>query len=132
MAYHLSVHVERDGAPRRELYHKSLGADETIFGYWHLPACDRGLALVAQIYHEGLEVRGDQLDQLFEELQRLEEHWRATGAGKTLQIPHNVTDGRGSLSPAHICVFDHLTERLGFVREAIRIARESAGVIEIS
>jgi hypothetical protein len=132
MAYHLSVHAEIDGAPRRELYHKSLGADETIFGYWHLPACDRGFALVAQIYHEGLEVRGDQLDMLSGELQSLEEHWRATGAGKTLQIPHNVADGRGSLSPAPVCVFDHLTERLGFVRSDPDRSLIQQGVIEIS
>src|SRR5262245_23716041 len=97
MAYHLSVHIETDGVPRRELYHKALGADDTICEYWYLPACQLGLQLLAQVYHEGLEIRPEQFDKLSDELQRLEEYWQTTGAGTSLEIPHNTSDGRAYL-----------------------------------
>src|SRR5437899_12098415 len=64
VACHISVRTETKSGFRRELYRKSLGAEETLFTYWHVPAFDIELPLLAQIYHDGLEVRGELLDVL--------------------------------------------------------------------
>ena len=132
MPYHISVHTPQDGGWRRDVYHKSLGPDDNVFAYWHLPALDLGLPLLAQIYHEGLDVHGHQLDTLELELQKLAEYWEATHVGRSEQIPHSVTQPDGTIGQRYVWVCDYLRERVSYVGEAVRVAKESKGVIEIS
>src|SRR5437899_1067453 len=96
MPYHVSVHIQNGDGSTHRVYCKTLGADDTVFSCWHLAANDLDLPWVAQIYHEGVELRGDQLDCLSLDLQKLEDYWVASGAGAGLQIPH-LTLGPGGV-----------------------------------
>jgi len=132
VACHISVRTETKNGSRRELYRKSLGAEETLFTYWHVPAFEIELPLLAQIYHDGLEVRDELLDVLLLELERLGEHWQSNGIGDLQQIPCAVRQPDGVLTQGHVSLNEHLLAKLALAREAIRIAKQSGGVVEIS
>jgi len=132
MAYHVSVHLQNGDGSTRRIYDKVIGAEDTVFSYWHEAANYLDLPWVAQIYHEGVELRDGELDCLSLDLQRLEDHWVATRAGEGLQIPRLIVGPDGVRQQTFVWLHDHLRSRLVVVREAIRIAKESGGVVEIS
>ena len=124
MAYHVSVHTQNEGGWKRQIYRKTVGADNIVFSYWTVPAYEIGLPLLAQIYHDGLELSSAQFDQLLCELQLLEKHWVESGAGNSDQIVRPGEDG--------LWLSEYLHAKAGLVREAVRIARESVGLVDIS
>src|SRR5437879_3096600 len=132
MPYHVSVYIQNGDGSVRRVYYKALGAVDTVYSYWYLAANDLGLAWVAQIYHEGVELRDEELDCLSSDLQKLEDHWVTTGAGEGLQIPSLILGADGVRRQTFVWLHEHLRARLGFVREAIHIAKKSGGVVEIS
>jgi hypothetical protein len=103
-------------ALRRHRFSEPLGSEWVVGEYWSRPSLRLGLPLLGSIYDEGFHVarewRGDDLDALERELAVLVDHW--------------------SRQPFESDIADHLAERAGFLREAIRIARSEGGVILIS
>jgi len=103
-------------ALRRDLFSQPLGNEWAVGEYWSRPALRLGLPLIGSIYDEGFHVarqwKGGDLDVLERELAVLVDHW--------------------SKQPFEPDIADHLAERAGFLREAIRIARSEGGVILIT
>jgi len=62
MAYHVSVHIQHGDGSTRRIYHKVIGAEDTVFSYWHAAANELHLPWIGQIYHEGVELRDGELD----------------------------------------------------------------------
>ena len=95
-------------------YDNPLGGDGTVAEYWCGPAERLGLPLLAQIYQQGLRISNqEKLKQLSRELDTLEAHWH------TLSLPEWPPDFKES----------YLLERMGFFREAIRVALEHKGLL---
>jgi hypothetical protein len=113
----------------RWIYEKPLGSDGTVFDLWHVPAHELGLPLLGSIYQDGLRVEGPQLTDLSREL---EAFWaradfsRAAPRSAPTIHPDGVEEVR--LAPLE----EHLRERLGYFREAIRVAAGCDGVVVIS
>ena len=57
------------------LYENPLGAGGVIYQFWHRPALELGLTLLQSIYNEGVQVSGDDLKRLSQELDVLEAFW---------------------------------------------------------
>jgi hypothetical protein len=132
MAFHITVHEASSNGSARLVYHKRLGTDDDVFRYWHAPAFELGLPLVAQIYHDGLEVRGELLVLLSSELDRLEAHWTETGVGDLDLVVRLVSGQDGQLQEASTPLREHLCQKLSLLRTAIGIATQTAGMLEIS
>jgi hypothetical protein len=132
MGFSVWVWVDGEDGSRRQVFHKSLGPEATIFAYWHTVAFQLELPLVAQIYNEGLEVRGPWLQELWVELDKLERHWQSTHTGGCEQIPRSVRLPNGKIGDQPINLLDYLLEKLNFVREAIRLATKFSGAVQIS
>jgi hypothetical protein len=104
------------------LYEGPLGADSTVGVFWSGIAHKIGLPLLASIYNEGLRlVSPDEIARFEKELETLQEY------GDTHKLddlyPGSGTDDQ---------IRDHLKERLGNVREAIRIAKANGARISFS
>ena len=133
MPYRISVRNGGNGEPSsREIYRKQLAADDTVLKYWCCPAFQIELVLLAQIYHNGLVVEGQFLDILLEECDRLEAHWKQTDAGVGLEIDVAQKEPSGKIRLVAQPFSEHLRERMQLVREAIELARQHNGVVEIS
>jgi hypothetical protein len=100
----------------RALYDNPLGSGHTVAEYWSSPASALGLPRLAALYEQGLEAAGSELTGLERELEVLERAWQPLSQ-----------QGEGVLT-----LHEHLLERAGFLREAIRIAREAGGFVSIS
>lgn len=115
----------------RWVYENPLGAGGTVFELWHVPARELGLPLLGSVYHDGLHVEGEHLAALSRELDALEGFWAATDF--SMPRPHQASiihpDGRHE--EWSVPLAEHLRERLGYLREAIRIAEECDGVVDI-
>ena len=116
----------------RTLYDNPLGADDTIRRYWSSPAEQLELPLIAAIYNTGLRVGGADLLRLEEELDRLERQWATMDFSGEQKDGGSAPYKDGSIAAKEITVLDHLRERSGYLREAIRIARASDGIVGIS
>lgn len=115
----------------RWVYENPLGADGTIFELWHVPAAELGLPLVGSIYNNRLRVEGAQLPELSRELDALEAFWDRTDFSGTPPLKyHTILPGFEEIRL--VPLREHLQERLGYLREAIRVAGECDGVVEIS
>jgi hypothetical protein len=146
MAFHITVHRRTDDelfrshpevgtddfeswlaeCQTRWVYENPFGADGTVHDFWHLPARDRGLPLIGNIYENGLRVEGHQLVELSKELDHLEAIWSRMDLGKGEWITYVDCQTHQLLT-----VQEHLHERLAYVREAIRAAQDCDGVLEI-
>lgn len=107
---------------RLRLYSKPLGADGTVYEYWSGIAERIGLEMLASIYNNGLQVRHDgQIIQLESELDQLESYWNTY-----------ALEDRDPKSGIRHELREHLQERMGYMREAARVARECKGILTIS
>jgi len=104
------------------LFDAPLGADQTVWLYWSGVARTLDLPLLARIYELGLRLdTPSELDAVASELDRIEAGWQS------LELPDP-----GPLSALRGYLREHLSERLAFFREAIRIAREHGAVLLVS
>ena len=112
MARHIWVQ-RRDG--EEPIYNEAFGSESAVRESWSEPAAKLGLQLIAAVYdrgfHEGIRWAGAKLDQLLEELGRLERHWQSAG-----------------LSPD---VAKDLHERAGYIRTAVALAKQCSGYVNI-
>ena len=116
----------------RTLYDNPLGADETIQRYWSSPAEHLGLPLIAAIHSTGLRVGGADLSRLEGELNRLERQWATMDFSGGQEDRESAPGKDGAIGAKGVTLLDHLRERSGYLREAIRIARASDGIVGIS
>ena len=116
----------------RWVYEDPLGADGTVFEQWHVPAHHLKLPLLGSIYHHGLRVAGTQLEELSRELDALEAFWDQTDYSAATPLSYHTIVPGGAEEVRSVPLRDHLQERLGYLREAIRIAQDCDGVIGIS
>ena len=104
------------------LYNEPLGADGTIYHYWHLIAHQLSLPLIASIYNQGLKLEDEAgFTALDLELQQLEIYWN-TQPLETPRPPSAIADH----------VEEHLRERMGYLRKALNLARSEKAVLGIS
>ena len=115
----------------RWVYENPLGAGGTVFELWHVPAHELHLPLLGSIYHDGLRVEGEQLAALSRELDALQRFWAATDFSQTTPLRASIMHPDGTQEERLVPLADHLSERLGYLREAIRIAYECGGVVDI-
>jgi hypothetical protein len=116
----------------RWLYENPLGADGTVFEWWHVPAQEIGFPLVGAIYNNGIRVAGADLNRLIRELEMLERFWDRANFSEAGSLNHHITYADGSQEERLVPLRDHLQERLGYLREAIHIAQECDGIVGIS
>jgi hypothetical protein len=115
----------------RTLYDNPLGADGTVYELWHVPAKTLGLRLLVAVYNEGLVVAGRELETLSAEADKLEAFWDSLDLGN---MPPYVCESwreDGSWERTYQSVREHLKERMGYLREAIQIARAKDGTLTI-
>ena len=152
MAFHITVHRKSDdelflnppedeNSPEfelwesrclaRTLYDNPLGSGNIVHHYWSVLAGRLGLPLLSAIYDSGLRVEGADLSRLEEELDRLERHW---GTMDMRSEPGVLGTPReeGRIETNRVALPDHLRERIGYLREAIRIAKANDGVVLVS
>jgi len=116
----------------RWVYENPLGADGTVFEFWHVPAIYIGLPLLGSLYENGLRVEGQRLIELGHELDSLERAWVSTDFSQADPLSAHTIHSNGIEEVKLVPLVEHLHERLGYLREAIRIAVECDGVIDIS
>jgi hypothetical protein len=110
------------------IYENPLGADGTIYDYWHVIACKLGLDLLRKVYNEGLKLKSlKELEQLEKELIEIKNYWET----------HKLFDiNKNSITKTYLTndieVKEHLNERWNFVMKAISIAKEKEGILIIS
>ncbi len=99
-----------------------LGGDHTVYTFWSSTAAELDLPLLTALYNEGLTAQGpEQLSQLEWELDALQGYWDT----------HELCDP-DPRSGLHGREREELQERMGYLREAISVARETGGVLGIS
>lgn len=116
----------------RWVYENPLGADGTVFEHWHVPAHKLGLLLIGSIYHHGIRAEGSQLAELSRELVQLEAFWDQTDFSTARPLTCTTLLPGGAEEVVLIPLREHLQQRLGYLREAIRMAKECDGVVVIS
>ena len=100
------------------LYDAPVAADGTWFEFWHLPAIRLHLPMLSGVYRKGLVIsRQDELQALQAELDALEDAWQ-------MLLRANASE--------QMARHTKLCERMGDVRDAIRIALEHGAQLSIS
>jgi hypothetical protein len=103
------------------LFEESLGGDHAVYHFWSGIATTLALPMIASIYSHGLQVERPELLILLErELDELEVYWNT----------HDLVDP-SPVSAIRNDVKEHLTERMNYFREAIKIAREHRAVLMV-
>jgi hypothetical protein len=115
----------------RWVYENPLGADGTVFNLWHVPAHELGLPLLGSIYQNGLRVEGAQLAELSRELDALEAFWAGVDFSRATPLSASTIRPGGVEEFRLVPLEQHLRERLGCLREALQVAVECDGVVEI-
>ena len=104
------------------IYDEPLGADSTVYKFWSSIADQVGLPMIASIYNQGLSIKDpEELDRLERELNELESYWKS----------HHLEDPNPK-SGIRDCLEEHLWERMGYFRQAIKIAREHKAILGVS
>ena len=103
------------------IYEAPLGADGAVGMWWSAIARELNLPLLAGIYNNGLRVsQPDELSRLDAELDQLETAW---GLNELYQPEWSRwTDEKTK---------EHLRERMGFFREALKVARERGAILDV-
>ncbi len=117
-----------DEATRRTLLFEPVAGDASFFNYWHTPAVELGLELLAQVYHRGLSVSGRELVDLGQELETLRTHWDLAGIIDLQAVRTSVENG----VEEEISLRDHMANRLQTLRSAIELAQTCDGTLTIS
>ncbi|MEM7795690.1 MAG: hypothetical protein AAF579_14720 [Cyanobacteria bacterium P01_C01_bin.118] len=121
MAFHIYVERKRDSA---YIYDRPLGTDGTVYDRWHAPAHRLGLRLLSEVYDNGLNVEGAELDELSDELNALETFWDKKFI-RVGPISYRTVD------IDMVWLKEESDPRIGYLREAIRIAQECDGSLRI-
>jgi len=113
-----------------ELYENPIAGGSTFFDHWRQPAMRLNLNLLSRVYDQGLSIDGAQLGELLEELRHLEAYWKTCDFSDCepllyTEIGEKAHEGR--LVPME----EHLFERLGYLREAIQVARKHDAVLSV-
>src|SRR5262245_20815649 len=120
-----------DECMAKTVYDNPLGSDGSVHEFWHVPALQLGLPLIRSIYNDGLWLHGVDLERLGREADTLERYWKSLNlTGRRPYACHTIR-GDGSEERTWISVRDHLRERMGYLREAIRVAKAEDGVLSI-
>jgi hypothetical protein len=116
----------------RALYDNPLGSGHTVAVHWSSPAATLGLPLLAALYEQGLEAAGSALLVLERELEVLERAWQPLSQQTERDVVEFAWDSPGAPPTRRaLTLHEHLLERAGFLREALRIAREQGGFVSI-
>jgi len=107
------------------VYNKPLGSDGTVYLRWYQPAHRLGLPLIGSIYHDGLSVEGPQMAALSQELDILETFWDRAFI-RTGPLDFATTD------VDMVWLREESDRRIGYFREAIRMAQECGGILHVS
>jgi hypothetical protein len=98
--------------------------------YWHLPAIQLGLDLLAGVYDRGRSFRSEDLGQLLDELEKLERYWAGHDfAGQTRGTATFDSDAKPREEPQ--LLHDCLVCGLEAVRRAVAIAREHGAALSL-
>jgi hypothetical protein len=103
-------HLEEEGL-KRLLYDAPLGSGDVVYTHWSSRAASLELPLLASLYDKGLEIHGARLEALSLELNALARAWQSDGIEAEL--------------------YEDLCERMQYVQEAVQIAREADGFVDI-
>jgi hypothetical protein len=104
-----------DEAQRHTLFSEFLASDGAVYRFWSVIASKLDLPLVTSIYMHGLQLEtAGQLAKLEHELSVLEAYWDSH--------PDEI----------HEETRERLAEQTGYLREAIRIAKENGATLGIS
>jgi hypothetical protein len=99
-----------------------LGGDGTVYRFWSGPASELQLPMLAGLYNQGIVAETyEQLCQLEQELEVLQGHWDT----HELRDP----DARSGINGNEK---EHLHERMGYVLQAIKQAKETGAKLTIS
>jgi len=129
MSFHISVDKTSVDGGSRELYHNPLGTGTQLSEFWFCPARELGLTFFDTHFTDCMEVSGDDLDLLASDLDRLEQHWLGSRICDGKQVQYSRTREDGSREEGYTPMREHLLTRLGFLREAIGIAKQAGGVL---
>jgi hypothetical protein len=106
-----------------DLFSEPFGGDYTVGKYWSGMAGKLGLPMLASLYEHGLKLETEgQMEELGHELDVLEAYWDSH-IYELLDEP---------ISGIHGQEREHLGEQMGYLREAIRIAKENGATLVIS
>ncbi len=110
-----------ESCTKLRLHGAPLGSGSIIYDYWSTIGQRLRLPLIASIYNEGLEITHFETEQLETEVEQLEQYWRE-------HFLENVEKyGRTQAE-----IKRDLFERIGDLKEAIRIVKERKAVLIIS
>lgn len=110
------ISAYRDVGDEEPPYEQPFGSESAVRESWSEPAATLELPLLASLYdhgfYHGIRWSGTELEQVLEELVRLEIHWMEA------ELPS--------------AVLDDLVERAGYLRAAITLAQQHGGIVDIS
>ena len=98
-----------------------------MYSHWSRPAAELGLRLLAQMYAEGLDVAGEELTALHDEVDSLSRHWLDTVAPEETTT-YSFVGSREEQIPLIV----DLWRRADDVLSAVRIAQRTDGFLSIS
>lgn len=103
-----------------------VAGDGDFHDFWSVPASELGLTLLARAYDDGLQVSGEDLSRLEQEVWALQKYWaESVPAG---EVRHADIVGR----KVEVPLFVHLSHRAESVLTAIEVAKSVDGVLTIS
>jgi hypothetical protein len=117
---------------KRQLYSNPLGSGGMVFEYFNKIGIKMGLELISKIYNDGLVISDKQLDQLEREIQRLEDYWKKQDLSKEEPVKCSEIFEDNSREEYSIEFKEHLFTRMGFLKEAINVAKKNIAVLIIS
>jgi len=110
------------------LFDAPLGSNGAIHSDWSRPAAELGLPLLARMYADGLDVSGQELMTLREEVDALTRHWLDT-VDSDETITYSLVGSREARVQVPLIV--DLLRRADDLRSAIRIAQRVDGFLTI-
>ncbi len=126
MAFYIYVVRKKDNV---YVYDKPLGSSKSVYLRWYVPAHRLGLRLVKLIgavydYDNAFEATGAELDELRHELTMLEAFWDKKFI-RSGPISYRTVD------IDMVWLREESDQRIGYLREAIKIAKECDGILRI-
>ena len=122
----VSFTVSVGRTPEELLFDAPVGADGDVHQWWSHPATKLNLPLVSDLYKNGLQVSGDDLARLKEEMVALEKYWCEAVPSDEVRT-YDIL-GRSVDVP----LLAHLSYRADSVMAAIELAQQVDGELTIS